>query len=316
MMLFRKFDLCKCLIWFLLVVSVALLGLSITCIVVKGEVGANNVNITEALSKSTVRICCGRFNTNKVSIGTAFMVLLKQNDKNHTSVPVLITNKHVIKGSQYIQFVFSEKGTRDLPPKKIPVRLPIGENGWRFHPDKDVDLCAMPIAPILREVEAKKLNVDIAPLSLNLVAGFDEMKELRQLDEIVMVGYPDGYIDDYNNQPIFRRGVIATDPVRDYKNKKEFLVDIAVYPGSSGSPILVLKEGVFFDRNKQTAMISKGGGYCRLVGVLYAGHMHDVTGHPVPVPVPTAVTRGQPWVPNNLGIVIKAERIKELEKLF
>ena len=284
--------------------------------VAAGGAGTNSVNITEALSKSTVRICCGRFDTNKVSIGTAFMVLLKPDERNHTSVPVFITNKHVIKGSQYIQFAFSEKGPRDLPPKKIPVQLPIGENGWRFHPDKDVDLCAMPIAPILREAEAKKMNVDIAPLPLSVVAEFDEMKSFRQLDEVVMVGYPDGYIDDYNNQPIFRRGVIATDPIKDYKNKKEFLVDIAAYPGSSGSPILVLREGVYFDRNTQSAMVSRGSGYCRLVGVLYAGHMHDVMGHPVPVPIPTAVTRDQPWVPNNLGIVIKAERIKELEKLF
>ncbi len=276
----------------------------------------NDACLTEALSKSTVRICCGRFDTNRVSIGTAFMVLFKPDVTNHTSVPVFITNKHVVRNSQYIQFSFSEKGSRDLPPKQISVRLPIGESQWKFHSDPDVDLCAMPIAPILREAEAKKLDIDIAPLPLSVVAGFDEMKSFRQLDEVVMVGYPDGYIDDHNNQPIFRRGVMATDPVKNYKNKKEFLVDIAVYPGSSGSPILILREGVYFDRNTHSAMVSTGGGDCRLVGVLYAGHMHDVTGHPVPVPIPTAVTRDQPWVPNNLGIVIKAERIKELERLF
>lgn len=276
----------------------------------------NAFNVTEALSKSTVRICCGVRGTNNVSIGTAFMVLFKQDQERHTSIPVFVTNKHVVRGSQYIQFALSEKGPRDAVPKKVPVVLPLGEGAWKFHPDADVDLCAMPIAPILREAEARHLMIDIAPLPLSVVAGYDDLKSYRQLDEVVMIGYPDGYIDDYNNQPIFRKGVIATDPVKDYKHKKDFLVDIAVYPGSSGSPILVLREGVYFDRNTQSAMVSNGGGTCQLIGVLYAGHMHDVTGHPVPVPIPTAVTRSQPWVPNNLGIVIKAERIKELERLF
>lgn len=276
----------------------------------------NRVNIIEALSKSTVRICCGRFDTNSVSVGTAFMVLLKPDERNHTSVPVFITNKHVIKGSQHIQFAFSEKGPRDLPPKKIPVQLPIGENGWRFHPDSEVDLCAMPIAPILRSVQEKKIEIDIAPLPLYVIADSKEMKSFGQTDEVVMVGYPDGLIDDYNNQPIFRRGIVSTDPVKDYRNKKEFLIDIAAYPGSSGSPVFIVREGAYYDRIRRSAVLPAGDGYCRLIGVLYAGHMHDVTGHPVPVPIPTAVTRDQPWVPNNLGIVIKAERIKELEKLF
>lgn len=55
----------------------------------------NAFNVTEALSKSTVRICCGVRGTNNVNIGTAFMVLFKQDQEHHTSIPVFITNKHV-----------------------------------------------------------------------------------------------------------------------------------------------------------------------------------------------------------------------------
>lgn len=79
----------------------------------------NAFNVTEALSKSTVRICCGVRGTNNVSIGTAFMVLFKQDQERHTSIPVFVTNKHVVRGSQYIQFALSEKGRVTLCPKKF-----------------------------------------------------------------------------------------------------------------------------------------------------------------------------------------------------
>lgn len=52
-----------------------------------------------------------------------------------------------------------------------------------------------------------------------------------------MIGYPVGLMDEVNLQPIFRRGVYATNPSLDYMGRKEFLLDIPNNGGSSGSPV-------------------------------------------------------------------------------
>ena len=54
-----------------------------------------------------------------------------------------------------------------------------------------------------------------------------------------------------------------------------------------------------------------------LMGVLYAGPQHTTTGEVRIIDVPTvqrpiSITT----IPNNLGLIIKAERIIELERLF
>lgn len=49
-----------------------------------------------------------------------------------------------------------------------------------------------------------------------------------------------------------------------------------------------------------------------LLGILYAGHQHRVEGQIMFNNIPVPITD----IPNNLGLIIKSERIKELEKLF
>src|ERR1039457_2341925 len=71
-------------------------------------------------------------------------------------------------------------------------------------------------------------------------------------DEIYMIGYPAGLYDERNASPIWRIGIIATSPLVGYaftplyqKAYKlpsfidGFLVDAPVYPGSSGSAVVI-----------------------------------------------------------------------------
>lgn len=60
-----------------------------------------------------------------------------------------------------------------------------------------------------------------------------------------MIGYPNGLWDSQNNLPIIRRGITATSVKKDYNGKKEFLIDAAVFPGSSGSPVFIFNEGSY-----------------------------------------------------------------------
>ena len=127
-----------------------------------------------------------------------------------------------------------------------------------------------------------------------------------------MVGYPNGLWDAVNNMPIFRKGSTATHPNFDYNGKKEFLIDIAAFPGSSGSPVMIFNQGGYQDKKGNVFM---GKDRVILLGVLYAGLQHTATGEIIISPNlqnPVALSK----IPNNIGIVLKAERISELEPLF
>lgn len=83
---------------------------------------------------------------------------------------------------------------------------------------------------------------------------------------------------------------------------------MACYPGSSGSPIFLCNENSY--STKGAVYI---GSRVRLLGLLYAGPQHTSVGNIEFDFIPTK-PRAIIQTPNNLGLVIKASRILELEK--
>lgn len=130
-----------------------------------------------------------------------------------------------------------------------------------------------------------------------------------------MIGYPDSLWDEYNNMPLFRKCHTATRIDLDWNGKKEFLIDGACYNGSSGSPIVLLEEGMYYSRKENTHKL--GSTRMFLLGIQFATHLHQISGileaqvdHKNKQIIPNLSSRSS--VPNNLGYVIKAERIKEI----
>lgn len=116
-----------------------------------------------------------------------------------------------------------------------------------------------------------------------------------------------------NNCPVFRRGATATHPNTDYCGKKEFMIDAACFPGSSGSPVLLYNFGTYSDRQGNITV----GTRIKLLGILCAGPQHTAAGEIVITNVPTAskpisISR----IPNNLGIIIKSERLRDFEPIL
>jgi hypothetical protein len=121
-----------------------------------------------------------------------------------------------------------------------------------------------------------------------------------------MIGYPDGIWDDKNNQPIARRGITATHPGVDYEGRREFVIDAACFPGSSGSPIFLLNQGSYPSRQGGLNI----GTRIKFLGVLYAGPQHLTVGEIREMPLNnTARTVSVAAIPNNLGYVIKADQL-------
>jgi len=265
-------------------------------------------SIVEAIARSTVLLICELSNGNAAT-GTGFLMNFHEDKATNMAVPVIITNRHVIKDSVRFKVAFA-RDCNGVASNYVVV-VDMDASKWTGHPDPEVDLCAIPIAPIMKMARDKGEKLDVCPLPMDVVATEEDMKQYLQLDEVVMVGYPDGIVDVVNN-PIFRRGTFATNPALPFRGKKQYVTDIAAFNGSSGSPVFVVRQGVYFDRKESAAKLLNGPGYTKLVGILYGGFNHHADGRLVVEPM--ATIKPVVAMPNNLGIVIRAERLFELEK--
>jgi hypothetical protein len=267
---------------------------------------------SEALTYNTVRLQCS-LKSGGSSVGTAFgFEFLKQGEE---SIPALVTNKHVIaEADKGIFFLHkTQSGGGPILGSKAPVQLDNFEKRWIPHPDSSVDLCIMPIAPLLYEAREKGFEIFYTPFDKTLIPSSNELMELTALEDVIMVGYPIGIWDSHNNMPIIRKGITATHPAYDYEGKKEFLIDLACFPGSSGSPVLLFSSGTYHIRGGGTVV----GSRIKLLGILYAGPQYTAEGEIQIVNVPTvqkAITTSQ--IPSNLGICIKSECLLGFEPIL
>lgn len=273
-----------------------------------------NLTLSEKLTYSTIRIECV-YSDGQLGTGTGFFFHFLEDKKAGSYVPVIVTNKHVIKDAVKGKLIFSKKDNlgNPLDTEHITVNYENFETHWRFHEDPDVDLCATPIASVMNELNERQEYIFYIPLTKDLIPNNEILDDTSALEEILMVGYPNGIWDHHNNKPILRRGITATHPKLDYCGKKEIMIDAACFPGSSGSPVFILNEGVFKTKN---ISLSKGDRIIFL-GVLYAGPQHNAQGEIKIINIPTLekpITISR--IPNNLGLIIKSERILELEEKF
>lgn len=275
----------------------------------------NNLSMSEQLMYITVRIECQYANGTN-GTGTGFFFRFLENKETGEHIPVVITNKHVVSGSVKGRLIFCLRKANGLPDDSNHFAMYVDgfEKLWKMHPDKDVDLCAMPIAPLINLARSKGKELFYITFDASALPDKKLLEDMSALEDIVMVGYPNGIWDNKNNKPIFRKGITATDVIFDYCGRKEFDIDAACFPGSSGSPVIIFNQGMYTDKYGNTYA---GASRIRLLGILYAGPQAIAQGEVHTVKIPTidkniAISR----IPNNLGYVIKAERILELEKLF
>lgn len=274
----------------------------------------SNLSLTEKLVFSTVRI---QVQTAKGGgVGTGFFYEFTiDNDKR---VPVIITNKHVINGANEGAFLLTSANSDGNPNNNnhIPVTLNNFEKRWIPHPDTNIDLTLMPLAPLLNEASHKGFKPFMINISGNLIPTDEQLKELTAVEDILMVGYPIGLWDEKNNYPLFRKGITSTHPTNDYNGRSEFVIDAACFPGSSGSPIFLANIGNYVDKKGNTIIATR----FMFLGILYAGPQYSAEGEIKIVDIPTKKdTIAVSEIPMNLGYVIKSKNLNGflpiLEKL-
>ena len=270
---------------------------------------AQELSPSEQLSYCTARLEC-QCEGAKTSIGTAFFFAFPSGTDRH--FPVLITNRHVIEGAAQGTFHLT-RDDKDGNPRIgdfAKVTLNDFEKRWIPHPDPSIDLCMMLVGPLINAAEAQGEKVFFRSFNPDLIATDDFLAELFPCEEVIMIGYPVGIWDSKNNMPVFRRGIISTPPYLDYEGRTEFMVDMACFPGSSGSPVVLCNIGSYSTRRSALVL----GNRVKLLGVLYAGPQFTVEGDVRMVPVPTKTSPvAVSEIPTNLGLVIKAGRILDFQ---
>ena len=250
----------------------------------------------------------------RTAVGTGFFYLFCRGEEG--AIPALVTNKHVVAGAVRGRFhVHLATGEGHPSGTHIPIEME-SIDGWFDHPNAEVDLCALPVTSLLEQAEAERGPIFFRPLTDKLfqVPGGTGADALSPIEEVVMVGYPNGIRDEANNRPIVRRGITATDPRLNYNGRPEFLIDAACYPGSSGSPVFLYNRfGVYSPPGGGLL----GGKKLTFLGILYAGPVYTAEGKIVVVDIPTAfepVPRTE--VPMNLGNVIHALQLSDFEPML
>ena len=269
-----------------------------------------DVRISEMLTYSTVQIKC-EYNNGTHGSGTGFIINLCENNENDTCVPVLVTNNHVVENSTKTVFEFCLGNGKKEPVDTKTIKFELTDPNWIKHPDDTVDLRCLALAPLLNELEKRKEKIFFVPINSELIPSDEQIQELSALEDLVMVGYPIGLSDEYNHKPVLRKGTTATHMKNDYQGKKEFLMDMACYPGSSGSPVFIYNDGTYTTSSGGLVM----GSRIFFVGVLYGGPQYSASGTITFSNLPN-VPKPIINIPTNLGIAIKSERILEFEEIF
>lgn len=269
------------------------------------------LGLIEQLTHSTVRIETV-LSDGSVSTGTGFYMNFLQTDEQ--CVPVIVTNKHVVHDARIGRFHITTATDEGLPDSGNHLQFEIKdfESQCVKHPSENVDLAAFPIGPLVNKVQSSGEQLFYMPLRTELIPSDSDRLDYSAMEDVLMIGYPNGIWDAKNNLPVIRKGITATHPAVRWNDKTEFLTDIASFPGSSGSPVFLANIGGYMDKKGNTYM---GAHRIRLLGVHYAGAMHTASGE---IKIVTAPTSNKPvpitQIPNNVGVAINSKEILSLEK--
>ena len=223
----------------------------------------------------------------------------------------LVTNKHVIANSKCGKLQFCSSPNKVEPCDTVHQDL-IFENSfcqhWIPHPDAEVDLTFMYLGSYLAIWANEKRWIYCKCIANNIIINDDRAKTLSVAEDVIMVGYPNGLADDFNNKPIFRSGITSTKYVNNYNGKQDFLVDIACFPGSSGSPVFLKELGM---REGRIA------GFYTFLGIVYKNWSYSENGVLEKVEIPSGYEIiSKTFIPLNLAIVMKATRLLELDEVM
>lgn len=259
----------------------------------------------EQLLFTTVRIETETESPRRRGAGTAFIFSYTQGEKQFL---FLVTNKHVVQGTSVGRFFFNlRKGDEPVLGNRFDIEMDAFAQRWYGHSNSNIDVAIMPLVPILSEIEKRDKQVYFRAITHELIPDDEQMSSLDAIEEIVFIGYPNGIFDSVNLMPVVRRGTTASHPQIDYDGQPMFLIDASVFPGSSGSPVLIANTGSYSHRGGLTV-----GSRVLFLGIISSVAVREEAGKIDFISIPTAqipIVRTQQML--DLGVVFKASTVRE-----
>ncbi|MDQ3884625.1 MAG: serine protease [Thermoproteota archaeon] len=191
--------------------------------------------------------------------GTGFLVFKPNAPGTNEGRVFLITNKHVLhdepqlrESVNYVTLHLNVKEVKNTISSKeaeFPTNIGNDTKSYREHPSQDVDVIAFDITQLL--VEHPLIESQSVPYGMLATKQLLEENDIKIGDEILVIGYPLRLKHRTTNFPLVRTGIISTrigEELEDEKTEKDgttrkrtlrgFLIDGAIIPGSSGSPVV------------------------------------------------------------------------------
>ena len=247
-----------------------------------------------------------------VSSGTGFIFNYEYNSKSY---PFLISNKHVVAGAidGHILFHLAQGTEVDLEHTYThPIKN--FSNQWFFHPDSEVDVAIMPIGSIIQQLSANNTEIFYRAVSNDIVPSSDTLDEIEAIEDVIIIGYPNGLYDTKHYLPIVRKGITATPVNIDFDERPQFIIDASIFPGSSGSPVFICNVGSFTKKGSNTLFAGKRVIFLGLVASVYTRSEFNK------LELITIPTQGVPMVKSSqmldLGVVFKASCVVNAIELF
>lgn len=275
--------------------------------------------IEHALTRNTVRIAAGASQGQLTSTGTGFFYQVTHPTSNLAKV-LILTNKHVVRGAATVQFVLSSApSVADLDAQHQPIGRTDHPVIWPLsgnlieHPDQSIDLCAIDITiPYVQILQSGRQLRSMCIDSSWLPSQQDRIG-LRDIEQVLVIGYPIGLWDEHNNMPIARQGSTATHPLAQYAGKRNFLIDVAAFQGSSGSPVFSYEAPMF----RQPDGSFTPGTKVNFIGIVWGVIERTVTGKLQAVEIPS-VLEHIPVLqsPLNLAIALHSDAVRDLDEII
>lgn len=275
----------------------------------------SSLSTSELIINSSIRIECKGdtvINNNRMgftSVGTGFYFEFKFDS---IRVPVIVTNYHVVENSKTGILRFTETNA-DKKPAYGKIITEVIDNfsaRWIKHPSED--LAILPLNPILTDIQMIK-NKDpfIVYYDESVMPTKSFLDEVTSIEDVLMVGYPKGFWDSTNNLPVVRKGLTATPINLNYNQKPEFLLDIPIFAGSSGSPIILFNQGSYSTRKGGIVI----GGRLVLLGINVQSIDYNAEGQLIlPPGNPRVQTNTQ--LPFNIAVVIKSQELLKFKPIL
>lgn len=178
------------------------------------------------------------------SSATAFIYNVPVPGDITRSIPLLLTNYHVVEGALEGVIELVERAG-DAPVLQRRVRAQLDPSLLNAAVDKNLDLAMVPLGPLLNQLDATGRPVFFRSVSPDVIPTPEVLGDLAAVEEVVFIGYPSGLRDEQNSTPLIRRGITASPVWNDFGGDPVFLIDAGVYPGSSGSPVFIFNQGSY-----------------------------------------------------------------------